>query len=73
MESLLGFQRQIPFIDDSLIPIDKIGVSQFGEEISIQGKGFGTDGHRGDLILKILFSLPQTLTEEQRAAVETTL
>lgn len=40
VESLIGFKKQIEYIDGSVIPIDKIGVSQFEEEIRISNKGF---------------------------------
>lgn len=72
-EALLGFRRTIRHMDDHEVEVSRSTVTPFGTKIKIPQEGMpkhGTPSEKGDLIVTVEFSLPHSLTEQQKQAVE---
>ena len=69
-DALLGAEYSLKTLDGNVAIKIPAHIS-FGEVLRIKGKGVPSDrGHRGDLMVRIIIELPQTLSREARKKIE---
>ncbi|MFD1858847.1 molecular chaperone DnaJ [Aeromicrobium camelliae] len=70
-EAALGAQISVPTLDGPPVKLKIPAGTPTGRTFRARGKGSAKkDGQRGDLLVTIEVQVPDTLTDEQRAAVE---
>eukprot|EP00173_Palmaria_palmata_P003276 Plantae.Rhodophyta-Palmaria_palmata.ctg3410.p1 GENE.Plantae.Rhodophyta-Palmaria_palmata.ctg3410~~Plantae.Rhodophyta-Palmaria_palmata.ctg3410.p1 ORF type:complete len:210 (+),score=41.92 Plantae.Rhodophyta-Palmaria_palmata.ctg3410:90-719(+) len=69
-EALVGIDRAVRQLDDRIIKIRTEGVTVPKQRIRIPGEGMpNRDGGSGDMIVHVWVDFPESLTDDQRAAV----
>lgn len=70
-KAMLGFTQTITFLDNNKLKVKIPGPIKLGKVQKIKGKGMFIDQDiYGDLYLHFEFSLPKSLTEEQKKLIE---
>jgi molecular chaperone DnaJ len=69
-EAALGADIDVPTLDGSRVTLRIKAGTQSGSRHRVRGKGIATSKHTGDLIVTTNVTVPNELTDEQRAAVE---
>ncbi len=71
-EALLGFEKEIPHLDDHIVTIKKNGVTQPGDIIKVKGEGMPIHqtSDKGDLYVRVDVIIPPYLNEQQKVFLE---
>lgn len=64
-EAVLGAKVPVPTLEGNVELKIPAGTSS-GRKFRLRGKGMGTPSKRGDLLVKVMISVPSELTEEER-------
>ncbi len=68
-EATLGADVRIPTLDGALEMHIPAGASS-GKRFRLRGKGMGSGGARGDVMVRVMIKVPAVLTDEERALWE---
>ncbi|PAP75562.1 DnaJ C-terminal domain-containing protein [Rubrivirga marina] len=70
VEAMLGATRSITNAYGQTIKVHIPPGTQPGERLRLRGQGVETDSRRGDLFVEVQVTVPRSLTDEQREALE---
>ena len=69
-QATLGSRINVRALDGTKIAVKIPPGTPNGKRFRIKGKGIEKEGHRGDLIVEAVVTVPETLSDEQRKAME---
>lgn len=70
-EAALGATVSVPTLDGKAVKVKIAPGTPCGRVLRVKGRGVKTKAHTGDLLAKVAILVPQRLSDEARAAVET--
>jgi molecular chaperone DnaJ len=70
-EAALGATVAVPTLDGGTVKVKVAPGTPSGRVLRLKGRGVSRGDHKGDLLAKVQVVVPQRLTEEARAAIET--
>jgi DnaJ-class molecular chaperone len=70
VEAMLGTTRSITNAYGQTVKVHIPPGTQPGERLRLRGQGVETDSRRGDLFVEVQVTVPRSLTDEQREALE---
>ncbi len=70
-EAALGATVSVPTLDGQAVKVKIPPGTPSGRVLRVKGRGVKTKSHTGDLLAKVAILVPQRLSDEARAAIET--